>query len=196
MKLLDKAFAVALGAFFVGSSLGALAVIMSPSLLAFTLQVFRARMLAPVKTISAFGSYATFLFIFLNNSIPPALSFLYPFVLARVGWEPPLTEKRRWFLMSSFTLLSSFLLGFFDLGTPLAVVWVIGGANGVSGLLLSAWFHGPLEFSLILLCLAEPLRLASETAGLLAALRKDAFLLVGSILGLLFSAAVEVFLVV
>ena len=37
------------------------------------------RMLEPVRAVSAFGDLALSLLIFLNNSIPIALSFPYPF---------------------------------------------------------------------------------------------------------------------
>ena len=196
--MLDRAFAVSVAVFSLGVLTGALTVLVLPGFRDVALVTFEIRMLAPMRTVCEFGRMAMFLFIFLNNSIAPALSFLYPYLVAKVRWTPPLTAQREQFFMGAFTVLASFLIGFFALGAGLAVAWELKGANGLLLLLSGAWLHGPLEFLSVLLCVAEPLRLVwrnqTRAVDFASTLRRDLRLMWSSLLGLLFAAAFEVFL--
>ena len=145
--------------------------------------------------VSQFGNSALLLLVLLNNSIPAGLSFAYPFIIARVSWTPPLTRERRWQLLAYFTWLCAFLVGFFGLGITLSIGWVLGGKALLLAILSGAWVHGPIELVAVLLCVSEPLRLAEELDGLdlTIRLRDDLRLLVICLLGLVVSAAIEVF---
>src|SRR3972149_4792036 len=101
MKVLDRAFAAAIGAFFFGAFMGAILVLFLPIFHDVTVEIFQARMLGPLRAVSAFGKVAVLLLIFVNNSIPALLSFLYPLVIAKVQWAPPLTAWRRRVYVSS-----------------------------------------------------------------------------------------------
>ena len=79
------------------------------------------------------------------------LSFVYPLAIAGIKWIPPLTERRNFFLLSGYTFVAAFLMGFFSLGTPLATAWAIGGVKILLPLISGAWIHGPLEFAFVLL---------------------------------------------
>jgi len=177
--------------------MGSSSVLMSSAFQEFVLATFEARMLAPIRVVVPFGSHVVLLVIFLNNSLPAVLSFMYPLAIVKIRWTPPLTRRRTHFFLSTFTLLTAFLIGFFSLGAALAAGWVHGGRAEVFSLLSGALVHGPLEFSLVLLCVAEPLRIAprvdDQLAQLVRQLRADSRLLPVSLLGLLLSAGIEVF---
>ena len=96
-------------------------------------------------------------------------------------------------LLSSFSKLCGFLIGFLDLGATLTVAYTNGGEGLLNKLIATSWFHAPLEFFFVLLAVAEPLRLVGRS-GMLNLVRKDFGLLVICVLGLLVSALVEVFL--
>jgi len=99
-------------------------------------------------------------------------------------------------LLTAFSLLTGSLLGFFNLGATLTLVAKVDGPTVVNALLQSSWAHAPLEFLLVLACVAEPMRLTRRTKNLdelLEHLHSDAKVLPLFILGLLVSAAIEVF---
>jgi hypothetical protein len=199
MRFLDRAFALTVSLFILGSLTGALIVLLAPPLQALMLSILQVRMLAPLQTVSGSGKGATLLFIFLNNSVPPLLSYLYPFIIMRVKWTPPMSMKRRNFFMRSFTALCAFLIGAFNLGAVLVVGWKIGGVSLLLHLLSTSIVHGPLEFLFVLLCVAEPLRIsgfseADDMERTSERLHDDAKLLLICLLGLFVSAVVEVFL--
>ena len=195
MKFIDRAFAITLTAFALGSVTGALAI--------FTLQPFKtfvgalllARLLAPVREVSVFGSAALVLLIFANNSATVLLSFLYPIILAKVRWTPTPPAKTMRHLLAWFSVLAGFLIGFFNLGATLTWAWESRGPTRFDRLLASSGLHGPFEFLFILLAVAEPFRLTMTGVGwgeLSSAIRKDWKLLCFCLIGLLISATVEV----
>jgi hypothetical protein len=151
-------------------------------------------MIAPIRAVSGLGTVVVFLLVFLNNSIPAALSFLYPLAIEKIHWVPPMTTKRKQLLLTLYTLIVSFLIGLFGVGAVLGAVWVSGGSILLKEVVSAAWLHGPLELSLVLVCVAEPLRAAYEGVNLLIVLRKDLKLLKVCIPMLLISAAIEVFM--
>jgi hypothetical protein len=152
------------------------------------------RVLEPAKSASLIGGYAVVALIFTNNAIPVLLSFVYPMLLARIPWAPPLTKTRNAALLTWYTLLTAYLVGFFDVGGTLGSLLFDRGATFVGSILRHAWLHGPIELAVILLCVAEPARIAqrerssSETSMFT---RHDVFLLVGSLVGLFVSAVLE-----
>jgi len=194
MRIIGRAFGITLGCFLLGTAAGVLAVFVLPGFRDLVLGLIQARVLAPIRAVSAFGRLAVILLVFANNSIPVMLSFLYPFLITKVRWTPPLTFRQRRYLLTAFTAITSFMIGFFSLGAALAVEWLSAGANGVLFLLSSASVHGPLEFALVLVCVAEPLRLAgfADDSTSMRMLRDDLKLLLFSILGLFVSASIEV----
>jgi hypothetical protein len=136
------------------------------------------------------------LLILANNSVPPFLSFLYPLIIGKVKWTPSLSEGTENFLLVAFSELCGFLIGFFDLGAILMFAWQTGGGGFVNLLLARSYVHGPLELLLVLLCVAEPMRLVRSRRGnmkLVKALMRDLWLLVFCVIGLLITAAVEVY---
>jgi hypothetical protein len=196
MKFIDRAFALAVAVFLVGAFIGAISIILSSNFRALANVLFEARMLSPIRTASRLGDIAVFLVIFLNNSVPAVLSFVYPLAVDKIRWTPPLSIRRRFLFLSAYTVISAFLSGFFSLGAALASAWVLGGTNLFLSLISGARIHGPLEFAFVLVCIAEPLRVSWVTKKG-AAPRKlvdDRVLLPFSITGLLVSAAIEVFL--
>ena len=166
-----------------------------PSLRGVIITLLQARLVTPVKTVSRFGNVALVLLVFLNNSIPALLSFAYPFIIVKVSWTPPLTPQKRRLLLSCFTWLCAFLVGFFGFGVALSIGWTLGGSELLFGLLRGAWIHGPIEVAAILLCVSEPLRLSEQLdqIDLKANLRRDFRLLSICLLMLVLSAAIEVF---
>jgi hypothetical protein len=161
----------------------------------FAVMLLQARMLSPIRAAIKLGDFAVFLLIFLNNSIPAVLSFIYPLAISRIAWTPPLTKRRNFLFLSGYTLVAAFLIGFFSLGAPLATAWVLGGTDMFLSLISGAQVHGPLEFAFVLVCVAEPLRIARVTKEVAAKrLFDDWGLLAVSIVGLLVSSAIEVFL--
>jgi hypothetical protein len=195
MRFIDRPLALTVAVFLIGAFIGAILVVLSSNIREFAMMLLQARMLSPVQTVSHLGNIAVFLLIFVNNCVPAVLSFIYPLVLARINWTPPLTERRNFLLLSCYTFVAAFLIGFFSLGAPLATGWVLGGTSMLFSLISTASVHGPLEFAFVLVCVAEPLRIARATKGMSArALLDDWPLLAVSILGLLGSSAIEVFL--
>jgi len=196
MKFIDRAFAITVAAFALGSVTGVLAVSTLPALNTFVGTLLTVRLLGPVREASIFGSIALVLLIFGNNSITVFLSFLYPFVLGKVRWTPAPSLGTMNRLLAWFSGLAGFLIGFFDLGATLGWAWKNGGLLWVHRLLATSWLHGPLEFLFVLLAVAEPLRLTKITGGGIApvdTLKEDWKLLCISLVGLLASAIVEVF---
>lgn len=196
MKFIDRAFALAIAIFFAGAFVGATLVIISPYFRTGIITLLQARLVSPIRTATRFGDIGVFLVIFLNNSVPVVLSFLYPFIIAKITWTPSLTRQRRFMLLSCYTFIAAFLTGFFSLGTPLAATWVLGGANSLISTISGARIHGPLEFGFVLLCISEPLRISMSTTEreTLRSLGDDRRLLFVSVAGLLISGAIEVFL--
>ena len=196
MKFIDRAFAITVAAFALGSVTGALAVFALPPLNTFVGTLLTVRLLGPVREASMFGSIALVLLIFGNNSITVFLSFLYPFVLGKVRWTPAPSLETMNRLLAWFSGFAAFLIGFFDLGATLGWAWVNGGGLWAYRLLVTSWLHGPLEFLFVLLAVAEPLRLTKITGGgiaLVDTLKEDWKLLCICLVGLLASAIVEVF---
>jgi hypothetical protein len=195
MKFIDRAFAATLAAFLLGSLAGALLVASSLPFRDFMAVLINTRALGPVRGASAFGEVAILLLVFVNNLVPVVLSFLYPLMIAKIRWEPAISDSTRNRLLGAFSLLTGALLGFFDLGATLILVLEIGGTVTVTRLLEASWVHAPLEFLFVLLCVAEPLRtLLRPTApdGIIGSLRGDLKLLFICLIGLLASAAIEV----
>jgi hypothetical protein len=195
MRFLDHAFLLTVSVCLVGTVVGGTLVALSSNLRDFTIGLLHGRMLSPINTVSYFGTVSVFFLIFVNNCIPSALSFGYPLVILRLRWTPPLSERRNFLLLSGYTFLAAFLVGFFSLGAPLAVGWALGSTKTLFSLISGAWVHGPLEFAFVLVCVAEPLRIA-RLAREVAARRlfDDWGSLAVSIVGLLAPAAIEVFL--
>ena len=194
MRYIDRPFASAVGSLLLGGILGTFVVIMVPPVRGPVLGLIEARLVNPIKAVSQFGNVALLLLIFMNNSIPCVLSFTYAVIIAKANWTPPLTQEKRWLLLSCFTWLCAFLIGFFGLGVALAVGWLLGGTELFMELLRGAWIHGPIEIMLVLLCVSEPLRLArQDRAKLASSLRGDLRLLAMCLIVLLVSAAIEVF---
>jgi len=195
MRFIDRALGLAVAAFFAGAFVGALSVSLSPNARDFALLLVQARIVVPMRAVSRFGNVMVFTAIFLNNSVPVFLSFLYPFALGRIKWTPPLTVRRRSILLGSYTIITAFLAGLFSLGAPIAIASALGGPVLVTSFLAEARIHGPLELAFVLVCIAEPLRIIPSSGGdLVGRLSEDRWLLPLSLAGLLASAAIEVFL--
>ena len=95
--------------------------------------------------------------------------------------------------MAGYTYLSGLLAGFFGVGLPFGLAWVLGGMKAAISLLFMARIHGPLELFFVLVCLAEPLRLADATGlTITGMLRGHLMLLWAALIGLLISAGIEV----
>jgi hypothetical protein len=196
MKFIDRAFAITVAAFALGSVTGAVAVFALPPLNTFVGTLLTVRLLGPVREASMFGSIALALLIFGNNSITVLLSFLYPFILGKVSWTPAPSLGTMNRLLAWFSGLAGFLIGFFDLGATLGWAWEKGGGLWVYRLLARSWLHGPLEFLFVLLAVAEPLRLTKmkdRRISLVDAVKEDWKLFCICLLGLLASAMIEVF---
>jgi hypothetical protein len=195
MKGLLNTFMIVLGAFSLGSIAGASTVLCIPVLRKLLFDILEIRLLAPMEAVSEYGKTAMTLLIFLNNSIPAVLSYVFPFLIAEINWTPPLNKSRRNLLLTSFSLIASFLIGFFGLGAGLALELYVAGAKGMFFLLASAWLHGPIEFASILLCVGEPLRLTEEEDAnkMITRLERDLRILLTVLLGLFIAALIEVF---
>jgi len=187
---LTLAFAI----FLLGSLAGSILVITVTPVRGPLILFLQARMISPIKVVSHFGNAALTLLVFLNNTVPALLSFLYPIIIANVNWTPPLTRRKKRILLGGFTGFCAFLVGFFGFGIALAIGWVVGGSSLLSSLLASATVHGPLEMLCVLLCISEPLRLAEQhdRIELMTHVRRDLKLLVFCLFGLLLSAVIEV----
>jgi hypothetical protein len=196
MKFIDIAFGATLVAFGLGSLAGAALTAYSFTFRDFLVLLINSRVIAPVRAATAIGGTATMLLIFLNNCVPVTLSFVYPLLLGRVRWTPPIRKATLIRLLTAFSLLTGGLLGFFNLGATLTLVAELRGPSMVNGLLATSWVHAPLEFLFVLVCVSEPLRLALRRIGrneIIRFLRVDANVFFLSLLGLLASAAIEVF---
>jgi hypothetical protein len=193
MRFVDRSCGVTVASFLFGAVVGALAVLLLPTFYEVMSRIVDVRVLAPVQATSALGRPAILALVFVNNSVPAVLSFVYPLVVANVPWTPPITYKRRKLIIGAFSPLTGSLIGFFGLGAFLALGWLRGGTVLVVGLLSSSWLHGPLEFASILLCVSEPLRLAADV-DFQRVIRNDLRLLLACLLGLLLSATIEVYM--
>jgi hypothetical protein len=180
-------------AFGVGALTGFLLAILIPSFGHTMIGMLQVRVLEPVQAATRIGGFIVVILIFANNSVPVLLSFLYPILLARIHWTPPLTKRGRSWLLIGYSLLAAFLVGFLDLGASLGSILLERGESVVISLMSRSWLHGPLEFVLVLLCIAQPARLAARNnyhSG--ASLnRKDVGLFLGSLVGLLAAAILE-----
>ena len=196
MRFIDIAFVATLVAFCLGALAGAIVTALSLSFRVFMLLLINTRVIAPVRAASESGKIALMLLIFLNNCVPIILSFVYALILCKVHWEPPMRAVVRKRLLTAFSLLTGGLLGFFNLGATLMLVVQMRGPTVVTALVQSSWVHAPLEFLFVLVCVAEPMRLTRRTEGLdevLKNLHSDAKVLSLILIGLLVSAAIEVF---
>jgi hypothetical protein len=195
MKFIDRPFGLTVTVFLIGGSVGAVLTALSSEVRELALEVLQARMISPIQTASHLGDIALFLLIFLNNMAPVILSFLYPLAILRIPWTPPLTKQRHLLFLGGYTFIAAFLVGFFSLGAPLGTGWTIGGTKMLLSMISGILVHGPLEFAFVLVCIAEPMRI-SQVARELATrkLVDDRILLAFSIIGLLSSAVIEVFL--
>jgi hypothetical protein len=155
------------------------------------------RMISPIQIASRLGEAYVWLLVIVNNSVPALLSFVYVFILATLSWTPPLSVEKKFRLLESYSYLCAFLIGFFGFGAALAMGWLIGGTHLLTALLLGASVHGPIEVTTVLLCVSEPMRLASglkrSEFDLRKNLRVDLRLLVVSMFLLSVAAAIEVY---
>jgi hypothetical protein len=196
MKFIDIAFGATLVAFGLGSLAGAALTAYSFTFRGFLLLLVNSRVVAPVRAATALGGIAVMLLIFLNNCVPVALSFLYPWIIGKFRWEPPLRKATANRLLMACSLLTGSLVGFFSLGATLMLVEELRGPAVVSRFLVTSVVHGPMEFLFVLLCVAEPLRLGLRNVDrerFVELLRADLNLLFICLIGLLASAAIEVF---
>ena len=196
MKPIDAAFGLTLAAFCLGALAGALVTALSPGFRGFMLLLINLRVLAPVQSAAEFGRLALMMLIFFNNCVPVALSFAYPLIIGKTHWTPPMRKAVMDRLFTAFSLLTGGLLGFFNLGGTLMLVEEIKGQTVLNLMLRTSWVHAPLEFLFVLACVAEPLRLSRRTQSvddIAKSLRADTKLLAGCLIGLIVSAAIEVF---
>jgi hypothetical protein len=196
MKFIDIAFGATLVAFGLGSVAGALVTALSSTFREFLLLLIKSRVTTPVRAAYSLGAVTLMLLIFFNNCIPVALSFVYPLILGKVRWTPSIRKVTLIRFLTAFSLLTGGLLGFFNLGATLTLVAELRGPSMVNGLLATSWVHAPLEFLFVLACVSEPLRLAARRVGgeeIVRFLRADVNLFFISLVGLLASAAIEVF---
>jgi len=183
--------------FLVGSLTGFAATVMIPSVSNSVTLLLEARMRGPTRIAGEWGgNLAIVTLVFSNNSVPVLLAFLYPFAIAKIPWNPPMSHTTRKRFLTAFSLLAAFLLGFFNLGSVLGVSMRLGGTALVSVLLSRAWLHGPIEFGLVILALSESLYLSVQKGvrNLVGAMSNDARLFVVCFIGLAISALIEVFL--
>jgi hypothetical protein len=90
-------------------------------------------------------------------------------------------------------MIAAFLLGFLDLGATLGSVLFIRGASLLIYLLSHSWLHAPIEFTLVLIGISEPARIALREydSPAFPFRRDDAILLLACLIGLLVSATIE-----
>jgi len=196
MKPIDAAFRATLASFSLGSLAGALVTALSSNFRGFMLLLINWRILAPVQSASEFGRLALMMLIFLNNCVPVAFSFIYPLMLGKIRWTPPMRKVTMDKLLTAFSLLTGGILGFFNLGATLMLVEIIRGPTLLNAILRTSLVHAPLEFLFVLACVAEPLRLsrrAQNVDKITKSLQSDTRLLAACLIGLLASAAIEVF---
>jgi hypothetical protein len=193
LEFLDRRLAATFAVFFVGALFGCFTVTLSPSFRDIFISIIQVRMLSPIQSASRVGSIALILLVFANNSVPAVLSFLYPLIVAKVNWTPPLTKKQMRILMIGYTYLSAFLTGFFGVGATLGLAWVLGGTMAAVAILFTSRVHAPIELFFVLVCIAEPLRLAEvQVSEVTVMLRRHIALLLISLMSLLLSAGIEV----
>ena len=106
--------------------------VLVPFFRAAMIETLRVRVLAPVEAAIVIGGFAIVALIFANNAIPVLLSFAYPILLARIHWTPPLTRSRSEFLLTGYSLLAAYLVGFFDLGASMGSILLERGPAVVS----------------------------------------------------------------
>jgi hypothetical protein len=196
MKFIDIAFGTTVVAFGLGALAGGFVTAFSLTFRDFMLLLINLRIVTPVRAATVFGRVALMLLIFLNNCIPVTLSFAYPLIIGKVRWTPPLRATLRNRLLTAFSILTGGLLGFFNLGATLMLVEEMRGPTLLNALLRTSWVHAPLEFLLVLACVAEPLRLTLRPTNgdeIVSLLRADVKLLFICLVGLIASAAIEVF---
>jgi hypothetical protein len=194
VRFIDRPFAFSLSTFGVGALTGFLVAVLVPAFRDTMIEMLQVRVLEPVRGAMILGGLAVVILIFANNAVPVLLSFLYPILLARIHWTPPLTRSRRGLLLTGYSLLAAYLVGFFDLGASLGSILFERGGSVVISLLRHSWLHGPIEFTLILLCIAEPARIAARGGNgsrITSFDREDGVLLLGSLIGLLAAAMLE-----
>jgi len=194
LRVSNHPFVFSLSAFGLGALTGFPVAVLAPAFRQIMIGMLQARVLEPVQGALRIGGFAVVLLIFANNSMPVLLSFLYPILLDRIPWTPPLTRRRRRLLLTGYSFLAAFLVGFLDLGASLGSILFERGESLVISLMKHSWLHGPIEFGLVLLCIAEPARIAvrdSTGSGVASFNRKDAALLLCCLVGLLVAAILE-----
>ena len=194
VRFIDRPFAISLSTFGAGALTGFLLAVLVPAFRVAMVRMLQVRVLEPVEGALMIGGFAVVVLIFANNAVPVLLSFLYPILLARIPWTPPLPRSRRGLLLTGYSVLAAYLVGFFDLGASLGSILFERGESVVTSLLRHSWLHGPIEFTLILLCIAEPARIAARGgtgSGIASFNRKDAVLLLSCLIGLLAAAILE-----
>jgi len=194
VRFIDRSFAISLSTFGAGALTGFLLAVLVPAFRDAMVGLLQVRVLEPVQGAMILGGLAVVILIFANNAVPVLLSFLYPILLARIPWTPPLTRSRRGLLLTGYSLLAAYLVGFFDLGASLGSILFERGESVATSLLRHSWLHGPIEFTLILLSIAEPARIAARRgigSGITSFNRKDTVLLLGCLVGLLAAAILE-----
>ena len=189
--IIDRAFGLTLLSFFTGTITGFIAVYSNQSIQHRMLVLLQYRVVTPIQGAISVSPTAAFLLIAGNNTLPVLLSFIYPILLGKIRWTPPLTEKRLNMLLVSFSTLCGFMIGFFNLGGTLTVAYMLGGQTLLNRLVAASWIHAPLEFFFVLLGVAEPLRLVGRK-DILNAVRKDSAVIFICVIGLLLSAAIEI----
>ena len=193
VEFVDRPLAISVSTFGVGAVTGFVLAVLSPALRGAMATLLQVRVLQPLQGAMMMGGAAVVVLIFVNNAVPVLLSFLYPILLAKITWTPPLTKNKTQALFTGYSLLAAFLLGFLDLGATLGSILFERGASFTSSLLSHSWLHGPIEFTIILLAISEPARIAlrQTSSGLILFERKDRVLLFSCLLGLLASAILE-----
>lgn len=189
----DRPFAISVSTFGVGAVTGFLVAALFPAFRGAMATLLQVRVLEPLHSATMIGGDAVVVLIFANNAVPVLLSFLYPLLLAKITWTPPLTRTRTQLLLTGYSVLAAFLLGFLDLGATLGSILFERGASFMTSLLSHSWLHGPIEFILILLAISEPARIALRQTrfGLALFERKDRVLFFSCLLGLLACAILE-----
>jgi len=193
IRFVDRPFAVSVLIFGVGALTGFLVSSLLPPLQYVMIALLRVRVLEPVSSAEVFGSGAVLTLIFVNNAVPVLLSFLYPALLASLQFKPPLTDHKRGLLLTGYSVLAAFLLGFLDLGASLGSVLFTRGASLVIYLLSHSWLHAPIEFTFVVAGVSEPARIALRKYDfqLFPFRRRDGVLLLVCLVGLLLSGTIE-----
>lgn len=196
MKYVDRAFALTLIAFALGSVLGAVAALTLPPVDLLVGGLVAVRVVGPLRAVSTLGSAALVLLVFVNNVLVVSLSFLYPLILGKARWTPTPSVKAMRRLLAWYSLLVGSTIGFFNLGAILGWAWLTGGPSLLGTLVAASWLHAPIEFVAVLVSVAEPLRIspAPNRKVIPRSLRLDLPLAVTSVIFLLGSAIIEVLL--